>query len=224
MFVEETVVADKRPFLAVAAPRHEFVLKYFDRAFDRRITGNPEEADGDMPAFVLLDKDAGTESVKDFLARCGRLGRRVVILRVPAAVVGTGMGDPVMRLARGVARGTMMKIRDNAAVLSVIHAVDIANVALHVARNRPESAEYAVTAPPVRVNDLLDALSFRIKNKAVSTVSPRWARILYGARLYGELTADAVMDGSSFAETFPDFTFINPVEYLKSHEYDNESL
>ena len=165
MFLEEEIIPDKRPFLAVHAPGREFVYKYFDREFDRRITSSPDECDTDMPAFEIIDTDLETcAESKRFREECARKGLRIITLVAPD-IIGTGMNGTMMRFARGVSRGTMLKIKDNTARRSVIHATDVASAAKTISRSPIEKSQYTVSAPPVGVNELLDALGQRIKNK-----------------------------------------------------------
>lgn len=223
MLIREETIADRRPFMAVKAPGHQFLLKYFDRAFNRRITDNIDEAD-DHHGFVILGiDDHVTDETRSFIASAGAKGMSVTILRVPY-VIGTGMEGTMLRLARRVARGSQMQIREDKTLWSVVHATDVAAAALAIARDGDTTPEYIISAPAVTVNDLVDALSHRIKNKRIGTISPRWARLWYGSELHSLLTTDNVVDTSAFAERYPDFTFANPAEYLRTHDYDDDSL
>lgn len=130
----------------------------------------------------------------------------------------------MMRIARGVSRGTMLIIKDNKAVWSVIHATDVARAAKTVAESPIENPDFVIAANPVSVSDMISALGRRIKDKRVGSISPRWARALYGKQLYDLLTTDCVVDTAPFCAAFPDFRFVNPAEYLTTHVYDHESL
>lgn len=223
MFLEE-IERDKRPFMAVCAPSHNFVLKYFDRLFDMRISDRPEDALPGTTAFVIKGVDeCENDDARTFRRACQERGLRIVTLRVPM-VIGTGMTGTPMRLARGVSRGTMLRIKDNEARWSMIHATDIANVARLLSQNDDADQEYVISGAPVRVNDLIEALGQRIKDKRVGTISRRLGRIVYGKVLFDLLTTDNVVNPSVFAEKYPDFEFVNPAEYMKSHVYDDESL
>ena len=224
MFLQEEIIPDSRPFMAVHAPEHPFLLKYFDRCFDMRITDKPDMVETPSIAFVVLRVDSDlTDETHRFIDKCKKCGLPVVTLRVPP-VIGTGMDGIPMRLARGVARGTMMKIKDNGAVWSLIHATDVAKAAKAVTGDAKSENTFVIAADPIQVNDFIEALGHRIKDKRVATISPRWARILYGRKLYDILTTDKIIDTSAFKAAFPDFEFVNPAEYLTSHVYDDESL
>lgn len=224
MFIEEEIKEDKRPFQFVFAPGQEFIYKYFDREFDCRITDNPYEIDDNKFGVIIAGtEDKESPEIIKVGEECLKNGIEVVKLLVPD-VIGTGMTGLMMRLARGVARGTMMQIKENKAVRSVIHATDIARVAKTLKASNHAKNEYIVSPPPVEINDLLEALSFRIKNKKLPSVSKRFARILDGKELFEELTNDKIADTSNFASEYQNFSFVNPVEYLKTHVYDEESL
>ena len=221
--LKEEIDADRRPAMAVFAGGREFLLKYFDRAFDCRITNNPAEAEKNQ-AFVVMGAEFDeSDDIKSFVRECQTRNINVTVLKVPH-VIGTGMNGLMLRMARGVARGFHLKIKENEARWSVIHATDIASAALRVANSDSENATFTISAPPVKVNDLQDALSHRIKNKRLGSTKPRWAKIIYGSELYALLTQDKIVDTSDFEAAFPDFVFADPAEYLKTHIYDNDSL
>lgn len=225
MFTEEDLKPDTRPVMAVCAPCHGFLLKYLDREFDRRITDVPEDAARGSTAVILTGvENVDNGQIDEFRNKCASKGLPVITLRLPQFVLGTGMNGELMRVARGVSRGTMLLIKDNKAVWSVIHATDVARAAKAVADARVNSADFVVSAEPVAVNDLIAALGRRIKDKRVGSISPRWARALYGGQLYDLLTKDYTVGTAAFCSAFPEFRFVNPAEYLTTHVYDNESL
>ena len=223
MFIEE-IKPDNRPFLAVYAPGREFLYKYFDRDFDCRITSDPFEVSSPFPAILIsgIDDEQSSEKQDEFVKNCREKELVLIHLRVPD-VIGTGMGGLMLRMARGVARGTLMLIKGNEAKRSVIHATDITKAAKKISLERKE-AEFVISAPSIPVNDLIDALSYRIKNKRIGTVSSKWAKFLYGKTMFDQLTVDKVVNTKEFEQAFQDFVFVNPAEYLKTHIYDNESL
>ena len=227
MFINEEIRPDSRPFIAVLAPGLEFILKYFDRHFDRRVSDNPAMADSGSTAFVVLPADGSqdnNDNVSTFCQQCSEKGLKVITLRVPLAI-GTGMNGLAMRIARHVAKGSMFRIKENNAVWSVIHASDIPKAAQTIALN-PLNGEtsYTISPDPVPFNSLLDALAFRIKNKHLTSLSSKWARILYNKSFFTTLTSDNTVDASDFANAYPDFKFADPTIYLTTHVYDNDSL
>lgn len=222
MFIETELSEDKRPTMVVLAPGREFLLKYFDRRFNRRVTSDIEDSDGSMPVFIITGVD-DVESGNTLLEECRRKDLNAVVLQIPL-VIGTGMPDPMMRVAKGVARGTVLKIRDNEAVRSVIHATDVANAAFAVSQSGRSGCSYTIAAPPVKVNDLIDGFAKRIKNKSVGTIAPKWAKLLNGRSLFTFLTTSHTVDTSKFSADFPNFEFTDPVVYLFTHNYDDDSL
>ena len=224
MFLQEEIIPDNRPLLAVYASGADFLYKYFDRRFDMRVTSNLAEVSNAMAAFLIVGTEFEDRLATDkFKEECNRINLPVITLHVPF-VIGTGMTETPMRMARGVMRGLLMKIKDNTAKWSVIHAVDIANVAFMLYETGVRDSEFTISPEAVAVNDLIEALSIRIKDKRVAVISPRWARLLYGKDYFERLTTDHLVDSRGFTEQYPDFEFINPADYLKTHNYDNESL
>ena len=225
MFIEEEIKTDVRPFVAVYAPNREFLYKYFDRAFNCRICDNPADADKKFPAFLCIGIGEEMDSyAQDFLDNCVKNDINVVILRL-GLVVGTGMTGPTMQLARKIARGTLLKIRDNETQWSLIHATDVVKAGLLIAENIKEvKSEYILGGNPIGVNSLIDALSYRIKNKRIGFISQKWARILYGRKFYELVTTPINADSSNFKSQFPDFIFEDVPHYLTTHNYNEESL
>lgn len=210
--------------MAVFAPEREFLYKYFDRCFDMRVTEVPDEADKDTCAIVVTGvRDAENPKVIDFMDGCARRGLTCLHLRVPY-VVGTGMGGLMMRMARGVSQGTVMRIKDNETEWSVIHATDVASAAKCFADKPSPHTDYVVSASPVKVNDLVTAFGVRMKNKHIGCLSRRWARLLSGKSLYKAMVTDQIVDTQQFATDYPDFVFANPVVYLETHNYGDDSL
>lgn len=224
---EET---ERRPRLVVEAPTRGFVLKYLEREFNRDIISPDEATDETGLPWIMLSSTDGSEandaSERAFAERCEAAGCSGLILRLPPFVIGTGMDGLPRTLARGVARGTMLRIKDNQAEVSAVHATDIARVARILATpGRRSVTTVTVGGQTILLNDLISALGVRIKDKRVGTIKPRWAKILYGQSLYGDLTTSRTVDDSDLRALLPaDFEFVNPAEYLKTHVYDHESL
>ncbi|MCH5219236.1 MAG: hypothetical protein J1F20_01605 [Muribaculaceae bacterium] len=189
-----------------------------------RVTEVPDEADKDTCAIVVTGvRDAENPKVIDFMEGCVRRGLTCLHLRVPY-VVGTGMGGVMMRMARGVSQGTVMRIKDNETEWSVIHATDVASAAKHFADKPSPQTDYVVSASPVKVNELVTAFGVRIKNKHIGSLSRRWARLLSGKSLYQAMVTDQILDTRQFATDYPEFVFANPVVYLETHDYGDDSL
>lgn len=239
IFVEKEELIEartQRERLVADTTLFPFLTKYLEREFDRDhapvaltekfigyyniapvMLSSVEAASGESP---LADAE------RAFLAVCKRSDLIPVILRLPPFVIGTGMQGLPRTLARGVARGTMLRIKGNEAEVSAVHAVDVARVARILAESSPvEPVVVNVPGVTVRINDLIDALGVRIKDKKVGSIKPVWAKAIYGRSLYTDLTTSRVIDGAELRALLPEgFEFDNPVDYLKTHVYDHESL
>jgi nucleoside-diphosphate-sugar epimerase len=159
---------------------------------------------------------------KEFRQLCADKGMKPTILRC-ANVIGTGMNGFAMRLARGIARGTLFNIKENEAVLSVVHALDVARVALLLA-DRGETYNVS-NGIDTTVVDLIDALSHRVKNKQVFKLGAKWARLLYGNDYYGQMTTSLTFNNIRMVHALPDdMQFVDVVEYLKNHDYTNDKI
>lgn len=212
---------DRRPHMTVYMPGQEFIAKYIDRHFDRNVLVRLGDDPGVEALMLSRAVNPDTAAEATYREWCAAHGIKPRILRL-AMVIGTGMAGFGMTLARGVARGTMLVIRDNVAVRSAIHCVDIPRV---IERLPQDELTLTVAGPPVSISELVCALGKRIKDKRVGSIKPRWARLLYGSSLYGDLTRDQVTDTADLEATLgPDFVFTNIPGYLTTHVYDDESL
>lgn len=153
---------------------------------------------------------------------CARKHLKPTILRC-ANIIGTGMNGLPMRLARGIARGTLMNVKGNEAVINTVHAVDVARVARLLA---DKGETYNVTSGfDTRIADLIDALAYRIKNKDVFTVGSNWARIIYGKTYLGLMTTTLTFNNMRMVHALPeDMQFNDVVSYMKNHDYANDDF
>lgn len=207
--------------MVIFAPAHQFLYKYFDRAFDREIVETPVK--NDLPAVIITAEGAAdTSELQTFRKSCHELGLRLITLHVPA-VIGTGMGSPTIDLVRNIARGTLFKIKDNSARWSLIHAVDVPEAVKYILANNT-SDNHILQGKNYAVNDLIDALAFRMNNRKVGTVSDKWGRVLHSKRLYQLMTGDMLTSAVSPSEQLEGFDYTDVTEYLKTHVYDDESL
>lgn len=250
---------DNRPYVLVYAPRAKFLQPYFEREFsDYRLIFSAEDAidalvaDGPIAGAVMVSSTdiynvtAGellTEDTpldlgsvwsareKTFSDFCNNLSINGVTLRC-ANTVGTGMNGFAMRLARGIARGTMMHIKGNEGLISVVHAVDVARYGhlflQAINENLTDSTVFNITdGVETPVDELINALAFRIKNKDVFTLkSTRLAKILYGNELYSDLTRRLTFS-NALAQTIAAHFGMSPhivTDYLRTHVYDESSL
>lgn len=151
-------------------------------------------------------------------------------------VVGTGMQGRLRRMTNAIYRATYIKVSDNLARISTVHGLDVGKAVL-VALERPvPPGRYTVTARPISVNELVDALAKRLNNKRLAQLSPRrarlWATLLDfltlghadARKALDEDTADALVgDADRFADVFG-FVPRNPAEYLATHNYGPDDI
>lgn len=137
-------------------------------------------------------------------------------------VVGTGMRGTPMEIAKGIASGQMYHIHGNETHISVIHAVDVARAARLALDCQGE--KFTITdGEPVNIDQLTDAIAFRVNQKRVLSTKPFWANFLMPSKLKKLVITDDVYEGSEFAARF-DFKPNRVVDYLLTHNYDEESL
>lgn len=158
-----------------------------------------------------------------------------VTLRL-APVVGTGMGGRLRRMANQIYRATYIKVRDNQARLSTIHALDVARAVAVAASGAVPPGEYALSALPVEVNRLVDALAKRITDKRVAELTAKnarwWALGLDIITLGGAHAREALREDSVDAifghpqECREVFGFLprDPADYLASHTYGPDDI
>lgn len=229
----------KTPVLYLYAPQHHYLLPYFQRRFgEYRVVTDPPTGMVDKAVMIsstdiyveseLVDEssliNAGSPWVRredEFKSMCAQLKVASTIIRVPE-VIATGMMGLPMRMARGIARGTLIKVRDNQASISLIHGVDVANYAFAFAG---KSVCVNVTdGSKTTVNELIEALAYRLKNKTVFTLAPKWARLIYGADYFKQMTTSRLVDNALANELAPQIKPNIVADYLKTHVYDEESL
>lgn len=159
---------------------------------------------------------------KGFADLCSQHNLKPTILRC-ANIIGTGMIGLPMRLARGIARGTLMNVKGNEAAINTVHAVDVARVA-HILVEKGET--YNVTSGiDTTIPELINALAYRIKNKEVFTVGPKMARIIYGKTYLEQMTTTLTFNNMRMVHALPvDFAFSDVVAYMKNHDYSNDDF
>lgn len=171
------------------------------------------------------------EAEKILTQWCVDNGVKLTILRSPA-IVGTGMRDPLRQLVNSIYRGSYHHIDDETCRVSVVHATDIARVMLQATGI---AGVFNITdgINPTR-HDLVEALARRMNNKRVYTLRAKRARIL--ARVCDFLPF-LPFNSKALAERYRSLTFdesrlcraidrqpVSVVDYLQTHEYDENSL
>lgn len=136
-------------------------------------------------------------------------------------VIGTGMTGFGRRLAEMVYRGTFVHVAGRDVPVSIVHAVDLGRAAA-VTADMAGVFEIADTARH-DIDELADALAYRMGDKRILTVSQRWGRWLVRRSFREAVGTLPIVDGTAFAESFG-FVPTNVTKYLRTHVYDESSL
>lgn len=241
-------IEDKRPVLFLFTPGKDFVRPYFEAIMDEyRISDSTEDA-----RCAVMISSADIYDVKSgrnynelteidetceqarleraFTEQCRESMLRPVILRC-ADIVCTGMAGFPRRLAERIYRGTYAGISDNEAVRSVVHGTslpDAARVALEKSCNfcgedYGESIFNVTDGTETEVNALADAIAWRMSQKRVFFIKPKWYRWIFGRRNMEEQTrsltfsSEKLRGGGLYAP-------VRVIDYLKTHNYNENSL
>ncbi len=191
---------------------NDFLRPYFEREF------LPEDPENPAPPKAIIRVvqgiDTGVDSCPD------TPGLPMTVLRCNT-IVGTGMSGLPMRIASGIVSGRYVQVKENQARISVIHAVDVARAA-RMAMGIP--GEFVLTdRTDPGINELAEALAYRIGNKRLFSIGARWARLWYGREFFCQLTTDSIV-ADTFGDQFPKFDPVSVVNYLRTHVYDENSL
>lgn len=155
----------------------------------------------------------------------------LTILRSPN-IVGTGMKGQLRQLVNSIYRGNYHHIDDETARLSVVHATDVAKAIVML---QEIGGIYNITdgVNPSR-HDLAEALAKRMSNKRVYTLRAKRARMIaricdflpffsFNRRTLAERYRTLTFDNSKLTNAI-DFKPSSVVEYLTTHNYDENSL
>ncbi|MDE6463428.1 MAG: hypothetical protein K2L16_02185 [Muribaculaceae bacterium] len=239
----------EEPEVVIFAPQREFVLPYIERALEgsARCVAHGERSDAALAIMLsgteiysadegeMLGEDSATSADSE-MAKAeetflyANSGRRTVILRC-ANTVGTGMGGYMRSLAETIYRGVLFHFPDNTARLSVVHAAAVAEVCRAIVESPEKLGDGKVfnltDGEHPFFHDLVEALAFRMSNKRVSTLSTvgqKWlGRMLYGKRRYRRMTSTLTFDDSKLRGLI-DVPAVSVTEYLRTHNYDENSL
>lgn len=203
--------------IAVDFGGNDYLLPYFRRELG--VADDDAPADSMAAVKIVTDTtEPSTDTSFDDYCRERRLA--VTVLQCPN-IVGTGMTGLPRRIAAGIYKGTYVHIAGNEARVSVVHATDVARAVAMAAGTAGAFNLTDLTDPTV--HDLAEALSWRLGQKRIFTIAPRWARLWLGKPLYTQLTTSRTIP-ETFSHAFPDFTPVSVTEYLKTHVYDEQSL
>lgn len=229
---------DDKPALYLFTPFAEFVMPYFERYMpEYRITRDPLDAvraimvssteiydvpeGDDIDELAPIDTSGTTyRKEQEFKETCRSHGLESPILRC-AGIVGTGMNGFTRRIAESIYRGFFLKIDGNPACRSLIHARDIPEAARLVL---DKNDTFNVTDKRKNtINDLADALAWRMGQKRLFALSPKWYRLLMGKRKFAEHTRSITFSCGKL-DAIGKFDPVSVTKYLKTHVYDDESL
>ncbi len=234
--------------LLLYAPESAFVEPYIRRALPG-VTIVPEFSESSPApdlAVMLSSTDIYGEGEKDMVGETSALqgdfagreaefrkqagGVPTLILRCPD-IIGTGMTGFPRRLAESVYRGTFFHFPGNESRRSAVHASDIAEVVKRAATaGLPHGGVnvYNITdGEHPTIHDLAEAFAYRMNNKRISnlsTVGQKWlGRMLYGKKLMRLYTTSRTFSSAALEEDMH-FTPTAVCNYMRTHDYNDESL
>lgn len=226
------------PILFLHTPGKDFVRPYFERNMtEYTISDRPDDAEcavmisttdvydaeeglcfNELTPLRLSSDEVAEE--KRFADICRSHGLKPSILRC-ADIVGTGMTGFPRELANKVYRATHLNILGNTAVRSLVHASSL-----------PDAARIALTQPDIYnvtdrtdtlLNDFADALAWRISQKRVFSLGPKWFKSIFGKANYARQTRSLTFSCEKLCSA-GNFKPVKVVDYLKNHIYDESSL
>lgn len=229
---------DDRPILFLYTPKANFVRPYFERMMsDMRISDSPsdasmavmisstdiygEQSGTNINEFAPIDESSEyAVDEQQFFDLCQSSELKPIVLRC-APIIATGMTGWTRSLAERIYRGTFVTLPGNEARRSVVHAVSLPEAAKAAAAS---GGIYNVTdAVDPALNDLADALAWRISQKRVFSLKPRLYRFFFGKRNYQQATSSLTYSCEKLRSTGK-YNPVSVVEYLKNHVYDDSSL
>lgn len=187
---------------------------------------DPEEAD--CVVAVGMD-DLGADRLRE---ACNRSGKPLALLRC-APTMGTGMTGRWRDMVNAIYRGIYLRVDDNKARASMVHALDVGRAAVMAAGMN--GAWWLSDGRDHLVDDAVAALAKRINDKRVVRMSLKKARrtallldivTLGGAHARERLaldTSDSLVD----ARPLLDAIGLEPrdtLEYISTHVYSDEDL
>lgn len=229
---------DLRPALFLFSPAADFVRPYFERYMPEfRITDTPDDA---LSAVMIsttgvYDVTEGSNfneltavnenseviaQEKHFERICNEAGLPATILRC-ADIVCTGMTGRPREMAQKIYRGTFIALDGNEAQMSVIHAVSLPD-ATRAALGKNDIYNVTDGCDP-SINSLAEALAWRIAQKRIFSLKPKWYKLLFGKGKLEDAKKTLTFSSEKIRST-GNFSPVSVTEYLKNHVYDQESL
>jgi len=203
---------------------NDFLEPYLRRELEHAVVDDRDDAKPKpLPkprVAVKIATDDRKSDSGEFGAACCDLNLPVLSLYCPM-IIGTGMTGLPRRIAAGIYKGSYLRIKGNASRVSAVHASDVARA---VALAAGTDGAFTITdGVDTALDDLADALAYRLGDKRIFTIKPWMARLWYGKEYYSMLTVDHLAF-DSFSAAFPDFKPVPVTQYLRTHVYDENSL
>lgn len=177
-------------------------------------------------AARFLEQESAIQSV------CRRMSVPVVILRC-VDMIGTGMTGRWRDVANGIYRAAYYHVRGNMAETSVVHAADVAKMAV---KALGMNGVYVVTDGKRRlVRDVAEALSVRIDHKRIPVFSVRQAKAEAVAadlltlgkagrrRWLRKQCQSLTFDGKPLLDALR-YEPMDTLDFLKHHQYSDEDI
>lgn len=163
---------------------------------------------------------------------CLEHGVKLSILR-SVAIVGTGMKGALRSFVNTIYRGYYYHIKGNQARRSVVHAIDVADA---IAKIAPVGGIYNLSDNKhPQINDLADAIAFRLGNKRIGVLSPKIVKFLcrigditggilpITTKRLSQLT-ETLTFNSDLISTVIDWHPNDVVNYLRTHNYEEDDF
>lgn len=157
-----------------------------------------------------------------------------IILRLPELVIGTAMDNLGIEMAQQIYKGTYMHIENADGHCSTIHASHIPEAILLCVNNDVTGTFNLTDGTNTPVKDLAEALSLRIGDKRIFTVSDKRARLI---RIPGNILGIKGWSSKMYDFKKRNLTFSSEkllsainyrptpvIDYIKTHNYDENSL
>lgn len=181
---------------------------------------------GNPPLPWQKDADSrGWTEMEDAFARSAVRARLThSVLRCPP-VVCTGMQGFCRSLVGRVNNGMFFHVPGLSPKLSVVHAVDIARAAGLLSDRGVDGKVFDVTdGVNPTIDDLAEAFAFRLDDKRIGELKPMLAKFLMGLRYCRRLAAGLPEYSCSPLVEECGFEPTSVVEYLRTHDYGENSL
>lgn len=193
-----------------------------------------ENLDESTPVNPTSPYGKSKHDAETYLIEWSKAHNVILTILRPPLILGTGMKGTLRSMVNGIYRGYYHHIKGNQARRSIIHATDVAKVVKLIA---PIGGTYNITdgANP-SVYDLAEALSYRIGNKRIYTISMKFAKFLakigdiinsdkfpLTSKKLTQLTETLTFNGDAIKNAI-DWKPNIVTHYLRNHNYDENSL